>query len=201
MSKNFVKDYFSKSQEERDKMILEIGDNGIDKLFGEMSADEYKQAKKDFCEHHGCPIAKPVECLNLIMRKEFAEEILRGEKKVEFRAYSKHYIDRLVDKEVCNFVDLKGGEPIVEVLFHDFINEVRPVKKIHFHNYNNSWFLDVECSENGLIACVKEEVEYLNKEFDSHDLDEELATYEKGKINNRPYYFYFVVSKILATNL
>lgn len=201
MSKNLAKDYMSKSQQERDKMILGLGDDGIEQLFGEMTADEYKQAKVDFCEFHGCPMTKPVECLNLIMRREFAEEILRGEKKVEFRAYSKHYIDRLVDKEVCNFVDLKGDEPIIGAMFHDFINEVRSVKKIHFHNYNNSWYLDVECIENGLVACVKEEVEYLNKEYNSHDLDDELATYESGEIKNRPYYFYFVVGKILSTNL
>lgn len=201
MSKNLVKEYFSKTQEERDEYLLSVGDDGVELLFGEMTVDEYRKAKKEFCDFHSCPITKPIEKLNLIMKREFAEQIIRGEKTVEFRAYSRHYIDRLVDKDVCNFVDMHGGEPIVQLMFHDFINEVRRAKVIHFHNYNNSWYLDVECVENGLISCVKEEVEYLKNVHNSTELEEELEYYEKGKINERPYYFYFVVGNVLDTNI
>ena len=39
--------------------------------------------------------AKAIEVLNLIMTRKNAKEILEGKKKVEYRAYTDHYIGRL----------------------------------------------------------------------------------------------------------
>ena len=52
-------------------------------------------------------IAEPLEVLNLVMRKQFAQEILEGKKKIEFRAFSEHYSSRLYDKEVLFREDLE----------------------------------------------------------------------------------------------
>ena len=41
-------------------------------------------------EHPDYPMPEPVECLNLIMKRENALAIINGEKKVEFRAYTQH---------------------------------------------------------------------------------------------------------------
>lgn len=157
--------------------------------------------KKFFEEHPDCPKPKPVECLNLIMRREFAEEILAGTKRVEIRSYSSHYCDRLYDKAVLDYEDKHWDDEVMRMQMLDFNDSVRAVKKIHFHNYNNSWFLDVECTDNNTVLLVDDQVQYLRDEYDCHDFDEELERLNKRKSNERPIYFYFAVGQILDTNL
>ena len=142
-------------------------------------------------------IAEPLEVLNLIMRKEFALEIVQGKKKVEFRAYSEHFSSRLYDQDVLNFMQLHKNE--TDIL--DECDPLRAVRIIHFHNYENSWFLDVECILNDVVAVTDEDVAYLNEEYDCHELDEQLQTLKSTGEDNRPMYFYFVIGKVLKTNL
>lgn len=158
---------------------------------------EWLEAEKVFFENHpDAPKAKEVECLNLIMKKEFAEQILSGEKKVEFRTFSEHYVKRLYDRDVLNYIDEHAEEDAVE-----FMDCMRPIKKIHFHNYNNSWFLDVEVQEAGECAATKPWVKIFNEEFDCHELDQITKDLDKRKDPNRPLFFYFVIGKILETNI
>ena len=164
--------------------------------------DVFEKARKQFFEEPpDCPRPKPVECLNLIMRREFAEEILAGTKKVEIRSYSQHYCDRLYDKEVLAYEDAHWDDELMRMQMIDFNDSVRAVKKIHFHNYNNSWFLDVECIDNNTVLLVDEQVKYLQDEYDCHEFDEELARLNKRRSADRPVYFYFAVGRILAHNL
>ena len=156
---------------------------------------------KFFEEHPDCPRPVPVECLNLIMRREFAEEILSGQKRVEIRAYSQHYVDRLYDKAVIAYEDKHWDDPLMRQQMLDFNDSVRAVKKIHFHNYNNSWFLDVECIDNNTVLLVDEQVKYLQTEYGCHDFDEELERLNRRNAEERPIYFYFAVGQILDTNL
>ena len=81
--------------------------------------DQLKEKYPDYCE------AQDVECLNLIMRKEFAQQIIGGEKKVEFRAVSDHYISRLVDKKVVEFKKKHSDDEDVQ----EFCDPLRIVKK------------------------------------------------------------------------
>lgn len=157
--------------------------------------------KKFFEEHPDCPKPKPVECLNLIMRREFAEEILAGTKRVEIRSYSQHYCDRLYDKDVLDYEDAHWDDEVMRMQMLDFNDSVRAVKKIHFHNYNNSWFLDVECIDNNTVLLVDEQVGYLRDEYGCHDFDEELARLDKRNANERPIYFYFAVGRVLGTDM
>ena len=164
--------------------------------------DVFEKARKQFFEEHpDCPRPKPVECLNLIMRREFAEEILAGTKKVEIRSYSQHYCDRLYDKDVLAYEDAHWDDELMRMQMIDFNDSVRAVKKIHFHNYNNSWFLDVACIDNNTVLLVDEQVKYLQDEYDCHEFDEELARLNKRRSADRPVYFYFAVGRILAHNL
>ena len=164
--------------------------------------DVFEKARKQFFEEHpDCPRPKPVECLNLIMRREFAEEILAGTKKVEIRSYSQHYCGRLYDKEVLAYEDAHWDDELMRMQMIDFNDSVRAVKKIHFHNYNNSWFLDVECIDNNTVLLVDEQVKYLQDEYDCHEFDEELARLNKRRSADRPAYFYFAVGRILDHNL
>lgn len=78
---------------------------------------------------------------------------------------------------------------------------IRQVKKIHFHNYNRSWFLDIECSETDVFSITKDDIEFLQEKYGAHDYDELLEYYEKNHIKQRPRLFYFVVGKVLDTNL
>ena len=159
-----------------------------------------KAEKKEFFEKYpGCPESQPVRCLNLIMKKEFAEAIVRGEKTVEFRSYSKHYCDRLFDEKVVAYRDRIKEEDIDD--YEDFAKPLRLVDKIHFHPYNNSWWLDVEVIDNGIVAPSKEDAELLRDEYNSNELMELYEDCMKKNLKERPLLFYFAIGDILDTNL
>lgn len=141
--------------------------------------------------------AEPIESLNLIMRKEFAQQIIDGMKKVEFRAYSDNYVSRLYDKDVLKFMQMHKNEP--DVL--DMCEPLRIVKNIHFHNYNNTWHLDVECTMNDVVGVTDEDVAFLQSEYGCHELDDVLAQQNAIKSERRPMYFYFVIGKVIDTDL
>ena len=156
--------------------------------------EEFDKAKAEYmAKNPALKEAKPVECLNLLLRKEFALQILEGVKKVEFRAFTEHYCSRLIDSDVDNWMQDHIDDE--EAMY--FANHVRPVKKIHFNNFNNSWSLDVECVRNDYVAVTNKDVEFLNKEYDCHELDDMLKDFNKRKEQNRPFFFYFALGKVL----
>lgn len=147
------------------------------------------------------PVAKPIDCLNLIMKKEFAEEILQGKKTVEFRVYSKHYRDRLYDKETGDYIEAHSEDDEFIEGVQEYGPSLRFVRKIHFHNYNNTWYLDVEVKSNDVCTVTKDDVHFMQEEFNCHELDEELEYFEKKKISERPLLFYFALGNVIDTNL
>ena len=146
----------------------------------------------------GCPELKPIECLNLIMRREFAEQILKGEKSAELRAVSEHYFSRLTDAEVNDWASEHADEVSKG---KTYLETVRPVKKIHFHNYANSWHLDVECKMNTMLFVTKDQIQWLNEDYNCHELDKMCETLDKKGEQNRPAFYIFVLGEILDTNL
>lgn len=146
--------------------------------------------------------AKDIEVLNLVMTRKNAKEIVDGKKKVEFRAYSDHYVGRLFDRNVLDFLKSHEGDEVVGQAVEDgIVDPLRMVKKIHFHDYNNSWYLDVDVSVNDNLAITKEDVEMLNTLYDCHEMDRTLRSLELQKEKERPLYFFFVIGKVIDTNL
>ena len=131
------------------------------------------------------------------MRREYAKQILDGTKKLEFRAYSDHYISRLYDKDVLNFMQRHKNESDVLAM----CEPLRIVEKIHFHDYNDTWFLDVECTMNEIVGVTDADVDFLHNEYDCHELDEMLQQQSAINSEQRPMYFYFVIGKVIDTNL
>lgn len=163
------------------------------------SLDDFYEQQAAFWDKEPKAAPKPIDCLNLIMHKEFAEQILHGEKVLEFRAYTQHYVSRIIDKDVDNYVASKNVEQDSDLF--TFADVVRPVLKIHFHNYNNSWHLDVECTNNFIMPCARKWVENIQKNFGCHEMDDMLADLEKRKAKDRPLFFVFVCGKVLDTDL
>lgn len=162
------------------------------------TAEEFAQAREEFFNAHPeAPIARDVECLNLIMKREFAEQILAGTKKLEFRAYSDHYVKRLIDPEVADYIQMHIKDE--DVLM--FCNDIRQVKRIHFHNYSNSWYLDIECDYNDAFCINQRDIKFLQDTYGCHDYDRDLARFEAMNEPNRPWIFYFACGKTISTNL
>lgn len=165
--------------------------------------EEYEAQVKEFQEKYpDFKPAKDIEVLNLVMTRKNAKEIIEGKKKVEYRACSDHYVNRLYDKNVTAFLEKHGGDEDVVLAVEDgIVDSLRLVKTIHFHDYNKSWYLDVEVSVNDEVTPCKEDIEMLHKEWDSHDLDDLYKTMETNKAKDRPMFFFFVIDHIIGTNL
>lgn len=152
-----------------------------------------RELKAKYPDYHD---ASPVKTLNLIMKKEFAEQILKGEKKVEFRAFTQHYCDRLYDKDVTRFMDYhaKDSDALLE-----YADPLRVVETIHFHNYNNTWSLDVNCKANTLMVVNQENADYLREEYGCTDFDEVLNDLRVRRAKTSPIYFVFILGDVLES--
>lgn len=162
--------------------------------------EEFVAAYEKFMESHPeAPVAEGMECLNLVMKREYAEQIVAGTKKLEFRDYKPFYIKKLIDPDVADYI----REHINDSDVITFCNDVRQVQKIHFYNYNRSWYLDVEVTFNDVFSINKHDIEMLQKKYGCHDFDDDLKRMEAMRVpeNKRPFLFYFVVGKILGTDL
>lgn len=146
--------------------------------------------------------SEEIECLNLIMKKQYALDIISGKKKVEYRNYSKHYFDRLYDKEVLDFYDkYANDEEVIEICkplgVDSFIDPVRLVRTIRFHNYNDTWSLTVEVVDNHIIALTDPNINYMYEEFGDTEFAESVKELQKAGIDDRPVVFFFALGKIL----
>lgn len=166
-----------------------------------MSDDFDSRRESFFRKYPDCPVSEPIKSLNLVMRREYAEAIVRGEKKVEYRAFSPHYESRLYDKKVVAYGDAHIADEDIQDFF-DFAVPLRIVEKIHFHPYDNSWSLDVECIGNGTATPCKDDVEFLEEEYGDTELKDMQREFDsRNEATERPIFFFFALGKILESNL
>lgn len=162
-----------------------------------------------------------IKCLDLPLRREYADQIYNGTKKVEFRWLIPFWEQKLINHDAEKFID-KNEKAIKQIIdqtiekggytFDDVSNQqawfifplVRKVETIHFHNYSpNGWRLDVEVLSNNFCE-PDEDGKALLHSFGSYEQDEEWEEWERNKtpIDQREGFFYFVIGKILnAKNL
>lgn len=83
-----------------------------------------------------------------------------------------------------------------------FENEFKDVWYIHFHNYNNTWYLDVEISETGMFCVDSQDVEEFARDYpDFADYLPDARENDKLPEDERPMLFYLVIDKVVSTNL
>lgn len=169
----------------------------------EVEQNDFLRKTKEWREKVGAPFTRDIEVLNLIMKKENALAILRGDKNVEYRPFSQHYVDRLSDPKIVDFYERnKENKEIEEEFCHwGLLDNVRTVKTIHFHNYTNSWYLDVEVISNDYCVADDETVGIMNDLYDDHELDGLVRKLDNEKAVERPMYYWFAIKKVIDTNL
>lgn len=145
------------------------------KVPSEKETKEFENKEKEFYTlFPDSPRAVEIERLNLILKREYAIDILTGAKKFEWRNVSDYYIKRLCAKGYFEWAEKHVDNPKYQELvpYADYINDVRT---IHFHDYNNEWFIDVECEGVYEVYATEENAKFFREELNCHDLDEEAA--------------------------
>lgn len=163
----------------------------------------WDEEKMKFLERYpDCPTAEDIEVLDLVMCKKYALEILEGKKTVDFRFCNRVYYERLYDKKVLDFLDKhKDDEEVQLALEKGFVEPLRIVRTIHFHNYANDWYMDIECTANEIMALIPRDIEFLQETYNCHEWDELLAKAEAENKRERTCSFWFALGKVLGTNL
>lgn len=128
------------------------------------------------------------EAFDLIMRKEFAWDILEGRKKAEFRNLSAFYIKRF----------LEPRKTLQDTL--DAFEAKKGVKYIHFHDYNQSWYLDVRINEIYFLSVHPDCLDTLHS-LGCHEFDDMAKEYADKPIEEIPQFFALKIYSVLGTNL
>ncbi len=136
---------------------------------------------------------KKHEAYNLIMKKENALDIINGKKVLEIRAYTPFYASMFTDEE-----QLALNEELREQgRDEECVEPLKGIEYVHFHNYNNSWSLDVRIDDIGICSMDEEDLSYLAEDFDFHDYDEEWQQYEHLPYEEKPMFYYLHVAEII----
>lgn len=172
------------------------------KVPSEKETKEFEKKEKEFYKlFPDSPRAVDIERLNLILKREYAIDILTGAKKFEWRTVSDYYIKRLCAKGYFEWAEKYVDDPKYQELvpYADYINDVRT---IHFHDYNNKWYLDVECNALYEVYATEENAKFFREELNCHDLDEEAAwCAEHCAEGEETMYFTFELGNVIDTNL
>lgn len=135
-----------------------------------------------------------VEAYALIMKKENALEILRGEKTIEIRVDSPKYVKMFTDQEQVERnrkAEAEGRDEWESPLRKD-------IGFVHFYNYAGTWSLDCEIDEIGTASLIKDDIDFLNEEYGFHDFDDQWQEFEGKPEEEIPFFFYLHIAAIVG---
>lgn len=110
-----------------------------------------------------------VEAYDLIIKKEFAKQIVTGEKKLEIRAMSDFNIRKFFDnKKYKDYTENKTDKmPFKEIDF------------VHLRDYSGNFFVDFMIGRIGVGDMTCDGIHYLQETYDFHDYDNEWQQFVK----------------------
>ena len=167
-----------------------------------MSDREYFLAMDEFMTRYNAPQCEPIKQLDLLLSREEADEILQGERKVVVRPFNKQYIESLTDHHVDEWMIAHRDSFGMDMeAFNEFMCATRPVEKIHFHDAQNTWYIDVTCWENALVSVNHKNIQDLNDRFGCKDLNRLFMKVANGKDvhSEPPLYYYFAIGDVIGT--
>ena len=156
---------------------------------------------------------KEYEAYNLIMQRENALEIIRGQKKLESRNFSDFYIKMFLNVDEFNKIIgyVNADKPIpdpetvdLRIFKHPFRPEYPEEKRmaIHFTNRQHSWYLDVLLKEQMVESLTPKTIRTLGEEFGFHDFDYLIPELEnQTDDDDAEPYFFFAIDRVLQTDL
>lgn len=95
--------------------------------------------------------------------------------------------------------DLHDADPSITDEDFACADPIRQVRQIHFYDYNGTWSLDVAIRRTGLITITEADIQMLQRDFNCHDYDADLARLDAMGIpeSERPALFYFAIDKVI----
>lgn len=123
---------------------------------------------------------------HFIMRREIAQDILDGYKKVEFRSTSPHNLAKVMK------INKKTGDYI----WND-------IGFAYFTNYNKTWFMVVRVETTGIANVDRETAERFKNDFGTLEVEQMCEGFEADNIpeDERPQFLWLTMDAIVDTNL
>lgn len=94
------------------------------------------------------------EAFDLILKKDFAYQILQGQKTIEFRSFTENYLAKFCTKKLVR--EYQKG--LKNLKF-----EPKEIFFVHFRDFNNTWFLDVGIEAVDAMAMYYKNVDYFHE--------------------------------------
>lgn len=131
------------------------------------------------------------EAFNLILQKKYAYDILKGIKRIEFRDFFSDKLCSIFFKETKNTKSPDFFKP-------------RDIFCIHFHDYSNTFFLDVSIEAVDVTAVHPDNREYFHQ-YGHHELDAEMDEVEAAGLSPKDkkvrWFITLPITGIINTNL
>lgn len=133
-----------------------------------------------------------VEAYDLIIKKEFAQQILNGTKKLEIRPTTDFYERKFIDPAKAKQVDklIKDGK------FEEAEFPFKDVFFAHLRDYG-TFSMDVRIESIGLAYMTEDDILCLNEDYDFHDYDNEWQQFA-DKPEEAPSFFYIAIKDVIS---
>lgn len=150
------------------------------------------------------------EPFDLVLDKKKALEILHGKRRAIVLPKNEETRKFLENKEAIEFLRWAKENDVKEAIYAQEQMYFRTIlfDKLHVHDKENTWFLDVDVWVTNQLTCVPEDVGSFRRRTKCHDLDAITRRLDQQGVdlNKRPYYYFFelrdnVKDSIIATNL